>query len=150
MSSDLVKRLRLWGEHGLTSAPSDLVDAADRIEALEGEVQRYKALLDEEERACEKAIITATKAEYRAAEASDGVEPTVGQRLIKAAKEAAAIAKGGAPAAALAEYTGGMNDLCVSKTTASDGVDKAAGKDTAVEPEAIERSAPAATRNGAA
>jgi DNA repair exonuclease SbcCD ATPase subunit len=40
-----------------------------RAEALEGEVQRYKALLDEEERACEKAIITATKAEYRAAEA---------------------------------------------------------------------------------
>jgi len=47
MSSDLVKRLRLWGEHGLTSAPSDLVDAADRIEALEGEVTKAREIAAE-------------------------------------------------------------------------------------------------------
>ena len=40
MTDDLVKRLRLWGEHGLTNTLSDLVEAADHIEALTAEVER--------------------------------------------------------------------------------------------------------------
>lgn len=40
MTDELVKRLRLWGEHGLTNTLSDLVEAADRIEALSAEVER--------------------------------------------------------------------------------------------------------------
>jgi hypothetical protein len=40
MTDDLVKRLRLWGEHGLTNTLSDLVKAADRIEAQAAEIER--------------------------------------------------------------------------------------------------------------
>jgi hypothetical protein len=43
MTDELVKRLRLWGEHGLSNTLSDLVEAADRIEALSAEVGRLKA-----------------------------------------------------------------------------------------------------------
>ncbi len=50
MSEELVKRLRLWGEHGLTNTLSDLVEAADRIEALTAEVARLKALLGERDK----------------------------------------------------------------------------------------------------
>lgn len=46
MTDDLVKRLRLWGEHGLTNTLSDLVEAADRIVALTAEVERLRELLD--------------------------------------------------------------------------------------------------------
>lgn len=45
-----------------------------RAEAAEAEVERLKGVLGEEERACEKAIITATKAEYEAAEAKAEIE----------------------------------------------------------------------------
>jgi len=46
MSDDLVKRLRLWGEHGLTNTLSDLVEAADRIEALTAENERLERSVD--------------------------------------------------------------------------------------------------------
>lgn len=38
MSAKLVKRLRLWGEHGLTNTLSNLVEAADTIEAQAAEM----------------------------------------------------------------------------------------------------------------
>ena len=39
MTDDLVQRLRLWGEHGLTNTLSDLVEAADYIEALTADLR---------------------------------------------------------------------------------------------------------------
>jgi phage shock protein A len=63
--TDIVKRLRMECE----PTDGDMETAADRIEALEGEIKQLKHELDVAERACEKAIITATEAEYRAAEA---------------------------------------------------------------------------------
>jgi cell division protein FtsB len=42
MTGELVKRLRLWGEHGLTNTLSDLVEAADCIEALTAENERLR------------------------------------------------------------------------------------------------------------
>ena len=54
---ELVKRLR----EGNANRPW-CHQAADALEALAGEVERLKGYLDEEERACEKAIITATAA----------------------------------------------------------------------------------------
>lgn len=38
----LVKRVRLWGEHALTSHLSDLVEAADLIEAQAAEIERLQ------------------------------------------------------------------------------------------------------------
>lgn len=46
MTDELVKRLRLWGEHGLSNTLSDLVEAADRIEALSAEVERLNRLIN--------------------------------------------------------------------------------------------------------
>ncbi len=45
MTDDLVKRLRLWGEHGLTNTLSNLVEAADTIEAQAAEIKRLRELL---------------------------------------------------------------------------------------------------------
>ena len=50
MSDDLAKRLRLWGEHGLTNTLSDLVEAADRIEALTAENERLRQFAQNAER----------------------------------------------------------------------------------------------------
>lgn len=45
MTDDLIARLRWWGEHGVSGSLNDLVEAADRIEALNAEVARLREAL---------------------------------------------------------------------------------------------------------
>jgi len=75
MSSDIEKHKRWLRDVGGRTN----MEALDAIEALEGEVAQLKRELDVEELACEKAIITATKAEYRAAEAEARAERLEGE-----------------------------------------------------------------------
>jgi len=77
---ELVSGLRERAEHAATegnmTATCDaryFAQSADTIQALQFEVERLKGVLGEEERACEKAIITATKAEYEAAKLKEAL-----------------------------------------------------------------------------
>ena len=88
MSEELVKRLRLWGEHGLTNTLSNLVEAADTIEAQAAEIKRLREALKPFAKSGDLLVMAEDKGDFWAYRPAGGDEYGITGRHLLAARAA--------------------------------------------------------------
>ncbi len=88
MSEELVKRLRLWGEHGLTNTLSNLVEAADTIEAQAAEIKRLREALKPFAKSGDLLVVAEDKGDFWAYRPAGGDEYGITGRHLLAARAA--------------------------------------------------------------
>ncbi len=84
----VVERLRLWGEHGLTNTLSNLVEAADTIEAQAAEIKRLREALKPFAKSGDLLVMAEDKGDFWAYRPAGGDEYGITGRHLLAARAA--------------------------------------------------------------